>query len=116
MNSISEFDNGLDDDLDNCWDDKSIGSDDSIDYESRTVKEEKIASKAIVKKALLKKNTKLPVLKKEKLVAKVLTNEKTKGNVGSISEFDNGLDDDLDNCWDDKSIGSEIPFNWQRVT
>ena len=107
MNSIGEFDNGLDDDLDNCWDDKSIGSDDSIDYESRTVKEEKIPSKAVVKKALLKKNTKLPVLKKEKLVAKVLTNEKTKGNVGSISEFDNGLDDDLDNSWLNESADSD---------
>ena len=107
MNSISEFDNGLDDDLDNCWDDKSIGSDDSVDYESPTAKVEKISTTGVVKKGLVKKNTKLSALKKEKLVAKVPPNEKTKVKIESIGEFDNGLDDDLDNSWLNEAADSD---------
>jgi hypothetical protein len=54
MNSVSEYDNGLDD-LDYNWDNKSSNSDDSINYEAPPVKKLKTAAKVIVKdKAQLK--------------------------------------------------------------
>ena len=49
MNSISEYDNGLDD-LDYNWDNKSDGSDDSIDYDVPPEKKLRAESKVTVKK------------------------------------------------------------------
>lgn len=115
MNSISEFDNGLDDDLDNCWDDKSIDSNDSIDYEARTAKEVKIAAATAIKKVPVKKIAKV-VLKNGKVVAKVPTNQKTKVKAESINEFDNGFDDDLDDCWLDKSTDSDDSRDYEAQT
>ena len=48
MNNISEFDNGLDD-LDDCWDDRSIDSDESFDFSSGVVKKAKISEVKAVK-------------------------------------------------------------------
>jgi hypothetical protein len=63
MNSVSEYDNGLDD-LDYNWDNKSSNSDDSINYEAPPVKKLKIAAaKVIVKEKALPKVVK-PKVKK----------------------------------------------------
>ena len=62
MNSVSEYDNGLDD-LDYNWDNKSSNSDDSINYEAPPVKKLKTAAKVIVKEKVLPKVVK-PKVKK----------------------------------------------------
>lgn len=54
MNSVSEYDNGLDD-LDYNWDNKSSNSDDSISYEAPPVKKLKTPAKAIIKENKLLK-------------------------------------------------------------
>ena len=84
MNSISEYDNGLDD-LDYNWDNKSDGSDDSIDYDVPPVKKLREESKVTVKKnttaasvidskvALKKKVTALDVVDSKVAVKKKVT-------------------------------------------
>jgi ATP-dependent RNA helicase DDX21 len=93
MNSISEFDNGLDD-LDDCWDDRSINSDDSIDYSARAVEKtkkvtnkkpkiEKVISKPEIIKAAIKPTAIKPTISKstltkpkEKKTSVLITEEK----------------------------------------
>ena len=58
MNSISEFDNGLDD-LDDCWDDRSIDSDESIDYSPPAAKKAKASLVTVAKAVPTKKNVKV---------------------------------------------------------
>lgn len=74
MNSISEFDNGLDD-LDDCWDDRSIDSDESFDYSSGTIKKAKISTVKAKKVIPVKKNTKAAV-SADKQKAKSAVSEK----------------------------------------
>lgn len=78
MNSISEFDNGLDDDLDNCWDDSSIHSDDSIEDYAPSVKKAKITGNKSVKGVLKKKAD--PVKKYSKVLSS--SSGSTEQNIG----------------------------------
>jgi ATP-dependent RNA helicase DDX21 len=80
MNSISEYDNGLDlDDLDDCWDDRSINSED--DSAPPPLKKTKPLA---VKSDIVKKKAKVTVVKvkeplklaEKKVTKKVTTTEK----------------------------------------
>jgi superfamily II helicase len=80
MNSISEYDNGLDlDDLDDCWDDRSINSED----DSAPPPPKKTKTLA-VKSDIVKKKAKVAVIKvkeplklaEKKVTKKVTTTEK----------------------------------------
>lgn len=84
MNSISEYDNGLDfDDLDDCWDDKSINSEDSAPPPPKKLK----ASAA--KTEIVKKKAKVAIIK--------VKDQSNSNKMSSVSEYDNGLD--LDDNW-----------------
>jgi ATP-dependent RNA helicase DDX21 len=92
MNSVSEYDNGLDD-LDYNWDNKSSNSDDSISYEAPPVKKLKTAAKVIVKEKAQPKVVKPkakkaadnpPIQVQPKLKSKTV--QKVKSKVPLVSE------------------------------
>lgn len=76
MNSVSEYDNGLDD-LDYNWDNKSNDSDESINYEAPPIKKVKTAAKVISKDKVQLKVVK-PKIKKPAEVPSVIIQPKLK--------------------------------------
>lgn len=76
MNSISEYDNGLDD-LDYNWDNKSDRSDESVDYDVPPIKKPRAESKVIIKKNTTTASvTDSKVVVKKKIVAAAVADSK----------------------------------------
>ena len=125
MNSISEFDNGLDD-LDYNWDSKSNDSDNSISYEAPYVN--KVALKPAPKALLVNGHkTGIDDIKKswdsisndsdnsinyQAPVKKTLTAKKVIKKKEIVTEYDNDLDDTHKN-WDNISNDSDNSISYE---
>jgi hypothetical protein len=82
MNSISEYDNGLDlDDLDDCWDDRSINSED--DSAPPPPKKAKTLS---VKSDIVKKKAKVAVIKVKDQPIKLAEKKKVTKKITSVDK------------------------------